>query len=236
MKSLSKNWITENQIDFEYKKYILLAYLQQVSENFTDHRLYPSLSDLIEHYRNLRILQDNKHQLYSLFPERMKKADLEEFKIVYEKIAGDDTIMMEIESIVEFSIPKMADYLKEGKKVYDFIEDKMKISPIGLIPLNSEFGYAFLKEGGSTCTLVYEYRTTIFENPNEKYRGIHFDYVTTYEKSLMNTYESIKCDLLRFNRNLPNPATFAIETTLEIPFEETFLPMAKRTLIKRLAV
>ena len=39
MEFLNKNWITENQIDFEYKKYMLLAYLQHVSENFTDKRL-----------------------------------------------------------------------------------------------------------------------------------------------------------------------------------------------------
>ena len=34
---------------------------------------------------------------------------------------------------------------------------------------------------------------------------------------------------------LPNPATYVIETEMIIPFEETFLPMAKRTLVKRVA-
>ena len=85
MQFLNKNWITENQIDFEYKKYVLLAYLQHVSENFTEYRLYPYLSDLIEHYRNLKSLKDNKNHLYNLFPERMKGADLEQFKLIYEK-------------------------------------------------------------------------------------------------------------------------------------------------------
>ena len=36
MQFLDKNWITENHIDFEYKKYVLLAYLQHVSEHFTE--------------------------------------------------------------------------------------------------------------------------------------------------------------------------------------------------------
>ena len=64
METLSKNWITENHIDFEYKKYVLLAYLQNVSDNFSDHRLYPFLSDLVEHYRSLKILKDNKKNLF----------------------------------------------------------------------------------------------------------------------------------------------------------------------------
>jgi hypothetical protein len=235
MQYLNKNWITENQIDFEYKKYVLLAYLQHVSENFTEYRLYPYLSDLVEHYRNLKSLKDNKQNLFNLFPERVKGADVEQFKLIYEKIIQDDSLMQEIVSILEFSIPQMEVYLREGKKIYDFIEDRLKISPVGLIPLNSESGYLLLKESSSVDTRVYEFQITIFENPVEKYRGIHLSYVKTYEKSIVNTFEAIKSDLIRYNRNLPNPATYVIETDMVIPFEETFLPLAKRTLVKRIA-
>lgn len=235
MQFLNKNWITENQIDFEYKKYILLAYLQHVSDNFTEYRLYPYLSDLVEHYRNLKSLKDNKQNLYNLFPERIKGADLEQFRMIYEKIVQDDALMQEIESILDFSIPQMEVYLREGKKIYDFVEERLKIFPVGVIPLNSESGYLLLKEVSNIDTRVYEFQITIFENPIEKYRGIHLSYLRTYEKSIMNTFEAIKSDLIQFNKNLPNPATFVIETDMNIPFDETFLPLAKRTLVKRIA-
>ena len=235
MQFLNKNWITENQIDFEYKKYVLLAYLQHVSENFTEYRLYPYLSDLVEHYRNLKSLKDSKQFLYNHFPERMKGTDLEQFKLIYEKIVQDDALMQEIESILEFSIPQMEVYLREGKKIYDFIEERLKIFPVGVIPLNSESGYLFLKSGTSVDTYVYEFQISIFENTVEKYRGIHLLYLKTYEKSITNTFEAIKSDLLRYNKNLPNPATYVIETDMNIPFDETFLPLAKRTLVKLIA-
>lgn len=235
MKFLDKNWITENHIDFEYKKYVLLAYLQHVSEHFTEQRLYPYLSDLVDHYRNLKQLKDNKKHLYNLFPERLKTIDLEQFRIIYNKMVEDDTIMQEIENILDFSIPQMERYLKEGKKIYDFIEERLKIYPVGVIPLNNENGYLFLKSGISPATEVYEYHVSIFENPSEKYRGLHIAYVATFEKSLLNTFESIKSELLRFNKNLPNPAAYVIETEMILPFDETFLPMAKRTLVKRIA-
>jgi hypothetical protein len=235
MESLNKNWITENRIDFEYKKYVLLAYLQHVSDNFTEYRLYPYLSDLVTHYRNLKSLKDNKKNLYNLFPERMKGADLEQFTLIYEKMVQDDALMQEIESILDFSIPQMEVYLREGKKIYDIIEDNLKIFPIGVIPLNSESGYLFLRQSTSVDTRVYEFQISIFENPTEKYRGIHLLYLKTYEKSIMNTYEAIKSDLLSFNKNLPNPVTYVIETDMSIPFDETFLPLAKRTLVKRIA-
>ncbi len=33
MADLNKNWLTEKYIDFEYKKYVLLAWLQEVNNN-----------------------------------------------------------------------------------------------------------------------------------------------------------------------------------------------------------
>ncbi len=235
MLSLNKNWITENHIDFEYKKYVLLAYLQHVSDNFTENRLYPYLADLVEHYRNLRSIKDNKKVLFNQFPERLTGSDTEEFRLIYEKMVQDDSLMQEIESILDYSIPQMEHALNEGKKIYDIIEDKLKIFPIGVMPLFNEDGYLFLKLGTSTDTRVYEYHITIFENPLERYRGIHVNYIATYEKNILNTYEAIKSDLISFNKSLPNPAAYAIETELTIPFDETFLPLVKRSIVKRIA-
>jgi len=235
MTTLSKNWITEHHIDFEYKKYVLLAYLQKVSEEFTEQRLYPSLSELIEHYRNLKELKSSKQQLFSNFKTSLSSFDLEQFKLIYEKIAADDAVMQELESIVDFSMPQFERYLHDGKKIYDFIEEHISISPVGIIPINNDFGYLMLKEVSRAETRVYKYEITLFESPSERYRGLHVNFVATYEKSLLNTFESIKSDLIRYHKNLPNPATFVVESDLAIPFEETFLPIAKRSLMKRIA-
>ena len=118
METLSKTWLTEKHIDFEYKRYLLLAYLQSVNENFKEHRLYPFLSDLIGHYRDLLGLRDGKKNLSENFPGAAKSADMENFRIVYEKIIRDDELMREIEAIIEFSIPQMEQHLKTGKKIY----------------------------------------------------------------------------------------------------------------------
>ena len=235
MESLSKNWITEKHIDFEFKKYVLLAYLQHVSENFTETKLYPSLSELISHYRNLLSLQESKKNLFDSFPERMTGAEVNNFKIIYEKILADDQLMKEIESIISFSIPQFEKYLAEGKKIYDFLDSKINIFPVGIVPLQNNEGYIFLQSGKKGETKIYEYQITLFENPDEKYRGIYTSYICSYEKTLNNTYENIKSDLVRYHQKLPNPATYVIETELTLPIDETFLPMAKRTLMKYVA-
>ena len=144
---LSDNWITTNHIDFEYKKYILLAYLQHVNDCFEETKLYPALSELVKHYRNLVALRDQKNSLYNSFPEKLNSADLQNFKLVYEKLSTDDRLMTELESIINFSIPQFEQHLAEGKKIYDFIESKLNIYPIGIVPLHTDAGYLLLKNG-----------------------------------------------------------------------------------------
>lgn len=60
MKTLSETWFTEGYIDFELKRYTLLAYLQEVNKYFNQHKLYPQLADLIFHYNNLVSFRENK--------------------------------------------------------------------------------------------------------------------------------------------------------------------------------
>lgn len=234
MAGLSENWLTEKHIDFEYKKYVLLAYLSEVSNHFEENKLYPTLSELIGHYRQVAAIRDNKNNIASAFPKRINNIDMEKFRITYEKIIEDDALMEEIENIVNFSIPQFELHLKEGKKIYDFIEEQLHLYPVGVMPLYPNEGYMMLNENNGE-TRVYEYQITLFEQPEEKYRGITTRYVSSFQRSFSTTVESIKNELLRANRNMPNPATYAFDTELTIPHEETYLPIAKRMLVKLIA-
>ena len=85
MKSLGINWFIEGSIDFEYKKYILLDYLQEINRHFDKSKLYPNLSDLVYHYNNLRYFKQNKTMLQQAFPQRLTQADIEAVKLTYQK-------------------------------------------------------------------------------------------------------------------------------------------------------
>lgn len=235
MKTLSQNWFTEGLIDFEFKKYILLAYLQDINQYFHKNKLYPQLSELIFHYNNLLLFRDNKETLQNNFPERLTDADFNKLKLSYEKIIGNDAIMQEIENIINYSISEMSESLKEGREIYEFVEEQLSISPVGLIPLFPMEGYLFIRDGKNADTKVYEYQITIFESQAEKFRGIHTRFLCSYQKNFINTFESIKIDLLRNNPKLPNPAVYAAETELTFPINETLLPIAKRSLVKYIA-
>jgi hypothetical protein len=55
-------------------------------------------------------------------------------------------------------------------------------------------------------------------------------------RSMVNTYENLKSELIKNRTDLPNPAVYSIETDLSFPIEETLLPIAKRSLVKYISV
>lgn len=232
MKALSQNWIVENWIDFEYKKYELLAYLQGIKQEFKDEKLYPALSDLITHYNNLVALKNNKQQLNESFSKFLSKIDLEKIKLIYESTEKDNQLINEIENIIDFSIPQLECHLKEGKNIYDMMEGNMQIEPVGLTPLNTNEGYMFIIDGMQKETDVHRYNITFFEHANESFRGIHTSFISSFAYSYMNTFESIKLQLIKELPQLPNPAVFAISSQKQYPLAESFIPIAKRTLVK----
>src|SRR5699024_10532079 len=146
MSTLKVNWLTDGLIDFEYKKYIILGYLKTVKESFGRSELYPELSDLLFHYKNILSVKEKKQLIYDNFPESITKADFKKLKLNYEKIVEDDNIMREIEDILAFSIPCFKETLREGKDIYEFVENNMGISAIGLSPLYTNEGYLLIDE------------------------------------------------------------------------------------------
>ena len=228
MKVLDKNWLTDGLIDFEYKKYILLAYLQDVNKNFNDKKIYPFLSDLIEHYSNLIQIKNNKEKTEKGFPKQISEFDFDEFKVKYESIVEDEELINELDSIMDFAIPLMNSHLTEGKELYDFVERQIKLYPIGILSLNPDQGYMFIRNGNNIVN-IYEYHITIFGGSHEKYRGIKSNFIKNCRMTLTNTFEKLKMDII--NRCGGVPGVFAIESNIRIPMRETLLPISKRMLV-----
>jgi hypothetical protein len=236
MKQLSETWFVEGYIDFELKKYTLLAYLQQINRYFNENKLYPQLSDLIFHYNNLVAFRENKKYLQEHFPKKLTGVQIEKLQTLYEQMIEDDELMQELEDIINYSAGEMKTTISSGAEIYEFVEDKMQITPVGLIPLDIQEGYFFLSAGNSKDTRVYHYRLSFFEKRDEKYRTMKTSYIDVWQRSIVYTYENIKHDLIKNNGSLANPAVYSIETELSFPIEETLLPIAKRSLVKYISV
>jgi len=231
MKQLSETWFAEGSIDFELKKYTLLAYLQEVKKYFNYNKLYPQLADIIFHYNNIIAFRENKKYLQEHFPKKLSGVQMEKLQVLYEKMIADDELMQELEDIIQYSAGKMKNIIRNGTEIYEFVEAKINISPVGIIPLDTHEGYFFLSSGNDN-TEIYHYRLSIFEKHDEKYRSIRTLFIDNWQRSISTTYEGMKSALIKRWNHLPNPAVYLIQTKLSFPVDETLLPIAKRSLVK----
>ncbi len=236
MASLHQNWLTEGLIDFEYKKYMLLAYLQETARYFDEKKLYPKLSELVEHYNNIKLFRDKKIAVAKDFPKEISRLDFEKMKTEYREIFEDDELLKELDSIVEFALPQIETKLGLGKELYEEVEDKLEVFPVGILPLRTDEGYFFLSDFLKKLVNVYHYQVTIFETVQEKFRGINTRFLFSYTTGITQNYESVKYQLIEQNAQLPNPATYAVEFRQSFPLPETMLPIARRSLVRYISI
>ncbi len=234
MEQLSKDWLTQGLIDLEYKKYILLAYLKTANESFNRNALYPFLADLVSHYRNIVSIKENKDILGEAFPKELSAEQFAKLEIGYRKLIADDATMAEIESIIEFAIPKIKSSLEDGSFIYEYVESKCEISPVGVTPIYAKEGYLFVTQPPEKETNVYRYQVSIFDGSQEQFRSLNTEFLECIEKKPLYTYERLKLDLVSKFKDLPNPATYLILSKAQFPFAETLMPVAKRLFVKHM--
>jgi hypothetical protein len=232
--ALSETWFMEGYIDFELQKYRLLAYLQEVKKCFGETKLYPQLSDIVQHYNDLLEFRNNKRFLQDQFPRKLASVNIQRLELVYEQMLADDTLMLELEQIAVYALDQMKSVITEGADIYDFVEQQLQIEPVGIVPLYKNEGYVLIRYQSLTEVRVYSYTVTLLEHKNARYRGIRLNFIDTRTKNMANTYEQIKLGIIRDIRTLPNPAVYKIEFPMDVPYHETLLPIAKRALVKEI--
>ncbi len=232
MKTLGLNWFAEGTIDFEYKQYILLAYLEEVKRYYAAQKVYPVLSDLITHYRNLEAYRNSKKNMAQHFPHRITQIDLVHRQLIYEPELVENETLQEIDHIVEYALPQIKAQVEQGKELYESIEAKIQVIPVGLIPLYKNEGYVLIRMANDDQIYIYRFTSHRFNYGNEKMQAIHTHFVENVTQSLTTDFDTIKINLIKKYQDLPNPATYAFESAVAVPMEETLLPIAKRKLLK----
>ena len=233
MTKLHGDWLTEGILDLEYKKYVLLAYLQHVQSQFVAHRLFPYLPELRSHYENSIYFREKKANIKSAFPKKLTGIDLTKLRLQYEEVySDDDQYLGELNSILEFAIPRFSTALSEGQERYQEVEADLTFAPVGIIPLRTEEGYLFIHRVSQHETAIFRYQLALYDSGRQRY--IHTAWVDSVTKGIGTTFENLKVELARKYRSLPNPATYMVESRYDYPLHETLLPVAKQLMVRHL--
>lgn len=232
MKKLNDNWFIEGMIDLEYQQYILLDYLQFVTNFYKEFKLYPCLGDLIHQRESLLNFKGNKNGLLASFPKRITGVNLEERKISYE--TQEDHLLLPIIEIIDFALPKIERQIDIGKAIYEAMEKQIHIEPIGISSHLSNEGYVFIH--GDRFIKVFKFTISYLDIESERCKGINFKLQACYDIASEKVSPKMKFKILNKNKEIPNSTSYFVNIRKDFSdvLEESILPIIKRKLLSTL--
>lgn len=233
---LSLDLFTKVQSDFEISQYKVLAGLKEISEEFKLNKIYPNLSHLVELHSTLTDILNRLKDLRNDFPKRIKKIDFVNQVIEHEVVFVDGEDLSKVEDLIEWALPYIEAKIEEGKAIYEFVSEEIRVEEVGIMPHYTDEGYFFVPDNKEAKLLLFQYEVTIFESSKDSYRALKTAFLKGLERRDIHlSPNTIKLNLISENKELPNPATFAFNTDLSFPFKETIFPVAKRKLLKQIS-
>lgn len=211
MQLLSDNWLTEGLNDFEYKKYLLLAYDRDLTKLLEEKKLYPHFDDIMD---KLRIVDEFLHKIKYL--EESKK-EIDFFDIVNKRIVYHSTIkdnsMDTIKEVAKLSKDMFVDLYIKYRDFLDVVEKNILISGCKVEVFSSYEGYIKLMYGKKEKILTYSIYRLIYPYP-------HF-IVKTGKANLKEYYND------RLMKNI-----FDVRFVEMFPLKETMIPVFRNKFLQ----
>lgn len=233
MATLSLELFTQPFDDMERRQYEARAAIAAAIAQFRHNQLYPALAELIELYSALELILRQREQVQA--SEQLRALPAPE--VPSTELTQPPTLLEQIFALIEWALPLLRQAIEEGTTLYDFVEENITITSVGLVPMYSREGYVLIPEH-RTCTLhVLRYTASQLVEHGNRYRALRTCEVLTVQyRHVWYAPEIVKHQLIDQYPDLPNPATFSCETDLDFPYAESILPVAKRKLMQLLSL
>lgn len=214
MQMLDNDWLTNNPIDFEYKKYLLLAYDQRLSIECDKQKLYPYFTDLVDKIKIVNEFLQNV-RLFEQSRVSVSNIDWENKKLVYNSMLNDPNLD-EVKKIAEYSKSVLYDLYTKYRQLLDNVDGSISISGCRVEIFNLYDGFLILKLGvGKEKIMKYEVNRILYPNPH---------YVL----------KTFKADLKEYYNNRYTKNVFDVIFKEDFPMKESILPVYKRKFLETL--
>lgn len=219
-------------LDAEAARYRVLAYVQDIRSRYAEKKLYPYLDDLRDRCRTMRGLLTRSDELAQALASPVIGFDARTGKLLREQLPKPQPIA-ELEGILHTALPRLERLFSEGTELRNDLSARIRLEPVGLMPLRVSEGYLLLQQGNEAR--AYAYQQVVPPPISADMPAVRTRYVASYTLSLVSTIQQVKADLVRSLTELPNPAVFAFTADVTLPTVETFMPLAKRMVYEVIA-
>lgn len=236
MDPLSLEDFTEAVDDVERTQYKILDGLQSATKAFEKKCVYPHLGHLVRLHGTLLSVLERSEDLRTSKTGRISGIDWDEKEVLYEWPELEGAKMNVVEDLIRWALPHIRDAIEEGKAVFEHVEENLELETVGIMPSYVQEGYLMVPNREEGSLHVLRYTLSLVEGEGETHRALKTVHCKTVSQDFVDVDpSSVKLKLLKERRDLPNPATYFSNIDLQVPYQETLLPVVKRRLVRRLA-
>jgi hypothetical protein len=233
MAALDLEMFTNGVHDPEAARYRIMAAINAAAIQFHRNNLYPGLGDVVELTSVLETIIENKEQYTTVLPSRLTGVDFENKALKFDTVKADREVIDRMFELIDWALPPLKALTDEGVAMFDFVNQNLSINVVGILPIYKDEGYALIPDRKVKLLHVLRYEMSLYSHDDDNYRAMKTVEVEAMElNDVIEAPESIKLKLIEGYQDLPNPATYIVDTDLDFPFETTILPVAKRKLMK----
>ena len=216
--------------DFEKRKLLWAFYLQQVDRSIKNLTLSPKYKEVKNNKSELhnlvsfmRLLKDKGQDLVGI--------DFSKLKLIYNAKSQDDALIYRLDEIENEFIPAIEKRYFEYSQLKDFLYDVISIETIGIENIYSKEGYLFLKHKRASKVYTYSYFISNYVNKNKR-SLVKIKRINEFRYRIGSNLLNHKQQLNKQHNYHLN--CYLLESEVDLPFESTFLPIAKGKLSRYL--
>ena len=237
MDKLTINTVLDSIDDWELSQYKVLGILQKYLHEVRSYRLFPAFSELKSVESFLSNLHNRKSYIKKLLLEKIAPFSIvNDNNLYFEPEDFDDEILV-ILDFLDWVRPKISEALNEAYALFDFVSEKIKLEEVVEESVNKNEGILIVPD-----TINNKYHILRYEFYKYSSNGEEITSLRTTELDTFNTggFDPAKLKQIIFKisekePDLATPGMFNCHSTLELPFKETILPVAKRVLLELLS-
>jgi len=229
---MDTDWLINDPIDFEHKKYTLLAYFKKLDKLLDQNKIYPTFIELSLHLASIQTLIKENIILYTdkVFISFDDEVLLKELKAKeLPNLLPEEK--NEVDKILKYSLPKFLEYFNIIKSYWSLIYDSISVSvKRNKKKLKIGKGYMTFSHKKTNKIYVWEYEIKKYTPElNEYFTEIKLIYEEDKKNlnfnDIIENFSTLPTDL---KKTIP---IFNMKATDEYPLEETLLPLFRRKLI-----
>jgi len=229
---LETDWLFQDPIDYEHKKYVLLGFLKKIDNLINQNKIYPAFIELSLHLASIQTLIKENVILYT----NKKFRYFDDEVLLKELLAKpapnlSESENFEIDKIIKFSANKFFEYFNILKSYWSIVYETTSISiKRNKKNLKRPIGYMTYNDKKNDIIFVWEYRI------NQK-TGISEENISNikliYEGNKKNlTLNQIIENFSEFSeKEKKYVPVFELKTNEDYPIYETLLPIYKRKML-----